>query len=146
MKGWKIGVIAAAVLVGWSMRAQGDDATSRPSGDEAAQTLGSGGAPSKSGSKLVPPFNLLTDLTDDQKEQIKEIHKEEKAKEKELKTKEHDDIMALLTDDQKKELADTLAKEEAEKKSQSMQKRADSDERRAKDLREKAAAATQPSN
>ena len=89
--------------------------------------------------RIVAPFNLLTDLTDDQKSKIADIHHDELAQERALKEKEHDDIMAILTDDQKKELDDALARAAAEKK-------ATSEEHRAKEAEEKAQEAEQNAN
>lgn len=96
--------------------------------------------------KIPAPFNLLTDLTDDQKAQINKIHKDELEQEKALREQEQDNIMAVLTDDQRKELDDTMAKASLEKKAESAEIRARADEQKANELKiEEGGAATQPS-
>jgi Spy/CpxP family protein refolding chaperone len=134
--------MAVAVGVGKAWVALADDATTQPTEETHVSH------------KIPAPFNLLSDLTDDQKDQIKEIHKTETAAEKKLRLQEHDDIMALLTDDQKKELDAAVEKEAIEKKAESEESRAKTEEERAKELEEQAgqpttqpsAATTQPSS
>jgi Spy/CpxP family protein refolding chaperone len=136
-------LIAVVVALGVSrgLVALADDATTQPSSD----------VPHVGHSKIPAPFNMLTDLTDDQKDQIKSIHKTETAAEKKLRAQEHDDIMALLTDDQKKELDAAIEKAAIEKKAESEENRAKTDEEKAQELQEKAndtgtPATTQPSS
>jgi len=85
--------------------------------------------------KVDLPYNLLPDLTEDQKEKIIAIHTTELDAEKKLKEQEKTDIMALLTDAQKTELVDLEAKHKAELEA----KRADK-------AKEKNAPTTQPTN
>jgi Spy/CpxP family protein refolding chaperone len=135
-------VLIAAVValgVGKVWVAFADDATTQPTD-----------APHVS-HKIPAPFNLLADLTDDQRDQIKSIHKTETAAEKKLRAQEHDDIMALLTDDQKKELDEAVEKEAIEKKAESEENRAKTEEEKAQELQQKAndtgtPATTQPSS
>jgi hypothetical protein len=97
--------------------------------------------------KVIAPYNLVTDLSDDQKSKIETIHKAELAEEKKLKDKEHDDIMAVLTDDQKKALDDAIAKTSVEKRATEAEHRAAAEEQKAADLKKQAqglGAATQP--
>jgi hypothetical protein len=106
-------------------------------------------APSNSGQsptaeRLFEPYNMLTDLTPDQKIKIEAIHKTELEQEAELKAKEKTDILALLSDDQKKELDAAIAKREADSKARQLNRRADEAEQRAAALRDKASSATQP--
>jgi Spy/CpxP family protein refolding chaperone len=106
-------IFVAAILVGVGVHAIANDATRNPS--EATHV---------SRSRVGAPFNMLLDLTDDQKSKIKEIRAEASEQEKQIRQKEMDDITALLTDDQKKELSDMQAKEAAEKKAGSAERRA----------------------
>jgi Spy/CpxP family protein refolding chaperone len=125
-------VLALMSLAGLAMVAIADDATTQPAPTPTRRA------------RMVAPFNLLTDLTDDQKSKIADIHKTELAAEKDLKAKEHDDILALLTDDQKKELDDALAKETDEKKATEEEDRAKAEQQKADTLMKDAGAATQP--
>lgn len=99
--------------------------------------------------RMVAPFNLLTDLTDDQKAKIADIHHDELAQEHALRQKEQEDIRALLTDDQKKELDDAIARAAAERKALSEEHRAKTAEEKAQDAQQKAenmgGATSQPS-
>jgi Spy/CpxP family protein refolding chaperone len=131
---------ACASLLAVTVAAIADDATTQPAGAE----------PKPSGrSHVIAPFNKLSDLTDDQKSKIREIHTEILDEEKQLHQKEHDEITALLTDDQKKELEDIEARAAAEKKAGMEERRAQSEEQKAQELKQQAegmgAPATQPS-
>src|ERR1700722_6751033 len=97
-------ILAGVTLLGMGIRAVADDATTNPSTPE----------PKTTHSRIVAPFNLLPDLTDDQKDKIRDIHSQTLDAERALRSKEHDDIAALLTDDQKKELDDLEEKAAAE--------------------------------
>ena len=129
-------VLAGVALLGLGIRAIADEATTNPSTYE----------PKTTRSRIVAPFNLLPDLTDDQKEKIRDIHSQTLDAERELRAKEHDEIEALLSDDQKKELDDLETKASAEKKYSAAEKRAQSEEEKAQQLKEQAegAATTQP--
>jgi hypothetical protein len=98
---------------------------------------------------IVVPYNLLTDLTDDQKSKIADIHRDELAQEHALRQKEQDDIRALLSDDQKKELDDLEARTAAERKAASEERRAKTAQEKAEDAQQKVenmgGATTQPS-
>jgi len=100
-------------------------------------------------SHIIAPFNKLTDLTDEQKAKIRDIHTETLEQEKLLLQKEFDQINAVLTDDQKKELADIEARSAAERKASMEERRAQREEQRAQELKQQAegmgAPATQPS-
>ena len=124
-------ILAGVALLGFGIRVIADDATTNPS-PEAKPTR----------SRLVAPFNMLSDLTDDQKMKIREIHAETLVQEKEIRQKEQDQITALLTDDQKKELDDLQAKAAAEKKVGAAEKRAKSEEEKAAQLKAEAEGAT----
>jgi Spy/CpxP family protein refolding chaperone len=79
--------------------------------------------------RLEQPYKQLSDLTDDQKVQIAQIHKKANEDVKAIRDKEDDDIRALLTDDQKAEL-NKLLEEKREKAAEKM--------------KDKKAAATEP--
>lgn len=57
-------ILAGVTLLGLGIRAVADDATTNPSTPE----------PKTTHSRIVAPFNLLPDLTDDQKDKIRDIH------------------------------------------------------------------------
>ena len=127
----------AVILLGVGMSAIADDATTAPSTPE----------PRMSHGRIPAPFNLVPDLSDDQKSKIRDIHSEILDEEKQLRQKEHDEISAILTDDQKKELDDLEAKTALEKKESEESRRARAEEQKAEDLKQKleGGAATQPS-
>jgi hypothetical protein len=117
--------IAGLALLGFAIHAIADDMTPAPSD-------------LKPRSHIVAPFNLLTDLSDDQKTKIREIHAGILEEEKQLRQKEHDQVMAVLTDDQKKELDDMVSKAAAQKKADEAEKRAKSEEEKAQQLKAQA--------
>jgi Spy/CpxP family protein refolding chaperone len=132
-----LAILIATILIGVSMHAIADDATTIPSDESHA-----------SRSRVGSPFNKLQDLTDDQKAKIKEIRSEASEQEKQIRQKEMDDITALLTDDQKKELSDIEAKDAIERKAGSAERRAKTEEEKAEELKQQAegmgGATTQP--
>jgi len=131
---------ACATLLAVTVAAIAQEATTQPAGAEPKISTRS---------HIVAPFNKLSDLTDDQKSKIREIHTEILDEERQLHQKEHDEITALLTDDQKKELEDIEARAAAEKKAGAEERRAQSEEQKAQELKQQAegmgTAATQPS-
>lgn len=74
--------------------------------------------------KLVQPWSKVTDLTDEQKQQLYDIHEDYKAKMKALELEEKEKSEAVLTDAQKAQLGETTAAEKAEKKLKDAEKRA----------------------
>ncbi|MGD0540824.1 MAG: hypothetical protein ABSB33_04820 [Tepidisphaeraceae bacterium] len=132
-----VAILVAAILIGVGVRAIADDATTNPSDDMRASRM-----------RVGAPFNKLTDLTEDQRAKIKDIRAAASEQERQIRQKEHDDIVALLTDDQKKELSDIEAKEAAEKKAESTERRAKTEEEKAAQLKQQAegmgGATTQP--
>ncbi|MGA2440265.1 MAG: hypothetical protein ABSH08_04870 [Tepidisphaeraceae bacterium] len=132
--------VACATLLAVAVAAIAQDATTQPAAVEPS-------TPTRA--HVIAPFNKLSDLTDDQKAKIREIHTEILDEEKQIHQKEHDEITALLTDDQKKELEDIEARLAAERKAGTAERRAQSEEQKAQELKQQAesmgAAATQPS-
>jgi Spy/CpxP family protein refolding chaperone len=133
--------IAWASLLAVAVSALAEDSTTQPS--DVAQKI------SATRTHIVAPFNLLGDLTEDQKSQIRAIHAQTLLEERELHDKERDEITAVLTDSQKKELDDIEARSSADKKAAAAQRRADSAEKKAQQLQQQAdavnASTTQPS-
>jgi len=66
------------------------------------------------GIRLEQPYSKISDLTEDEKAKISEIHKKALADLKAIRDKEDQDIRAVLTDDQKAEL-DKIEAERREK-------------------------------
>jgi Spy/CpxP family protein refolding chaperone len=134
-----LAAFAAAILFGVGVHAIADDAATKPSNESRTS----------SHSRLIAPFSLLTDLTDDQKTKIKDIHAQALDQEKQIRDKENDDIMALLSDNQKMELDDLKAKEATERKASTEERRAKSEEEKAQELKKQAdsmsGSTTQPS-
>jgi Spy/CpxP family protein refolding chaperone len=126
---------AAAILVGAGVMAIADSATTNPSPESHTSIR----------SRVIAPFNRLPDLTEDQKNSIREIHLQALEQERQIRQKETDDIMALLTVDQKNELTDMEARDAAAKKAGSAERRAKTEEERAHQLEQEAGTATQPS-
>ena len=66
--------------------------------------------------RLIKPFSELKDLSPDQTEKLKVIHRKYLDEVKVLEAKQHDDFMAVLTDAQKKEVAEIETADKAGKK------------------------------
>jgi multidrug efflux pump subunit AcrA (membrane-fusion protein) len=132
--------LACAGLLGAGICVFADELATQPTAEPEVSGLHS---------RVVAPFNLLSDLSDDQKAQMRAIHAETLAEEKALRDKEHDEIFAILSDNQKKELQDVETRTEAQKKADSAQRRADAEEREAQALKQQAqsmvGSTTQPS-
>ena len=128
----------AALLLGAGVAAIAQEATTNPSPEEPR---------SSSHVRIPAPYNLLSDLSDDQQSKIKDIHSEILDEQKQLRQKEHDEIDAVLTDDQKKEMDDMVSKAALEKKAAEEERRAKAEAEKADSLKDKVdgGAATQPS-
>lgn len=96
---WLSGV---AVLMGAAFLA------AKPAGDSADSTA----APKRQRTaRLTKPWNELKDLTDDEKTKILGIHEQANEQVSAIRTKEHQDILAVLSDEQRKEVAELEAKD-----------------------------------
>jgi len=95
---WLSGV---AVLMGAAFLA------AKPAGDS-----DSASAPKRQRTaRLTKPWNELKDLTDDEKAKILGIHEQANEQVNAIRTKEHQDILAVLSDEQRKEVAEIEAKD-----------------------------------
>lgn len=94
--------------------------------------------------RIILPYSMLTDLTDDQKAKIVSIHLAELDAQKALLAKEKEDIRAVLTPVQVRELATAIDKSDAEKKAAAEKKKAEELQIKSNILMDKANAATQP--
>jgi Spy/CpxP family protein refolding chaperone len=74
--------------------------------------------------RLFKPYSALTDLTDDQKAKIADIHKTYLAAMHAAADEQKSDIDAILTDDQKKELEAAAAGDKTTKKEAKVEKSA----------------------
>jgi hypothetical protein len=81
------------------------------------------------GLRVEKPYSEISNLTDDEKSKIAELHRKSLEEIKAIREKETDDIRAVLTDDQKTQLDKIIAETR--------------DKREAK-MKEKKAAATEP--
>lgn len=136
---WLAGLAVVGMLSVGIMMARADGDAKPAAGDAPKET--------HRGVKVDAPYNLLTDLTDDQKAKIIAIHTATLDAEKKLKDQETTDITALLTDDQKKELVAAEAKLKEERKAEMEARRAKEMADKALKLQQKAtqdAATTQP--
>ena len=61
--------------------------------------------------RLTRPWSELSDLTEDEKAKILEVHRKALDEIRQIQAKEHSDILAFLTDSQRKEVADLEAKQ-----------------------------------
>jgi Spy/CpxP family protein refolding chaperone len=86
--------LAVAAMLSGSVLVLADDPTTQPAEHHARAR------------KMVKPWSELTDLTDDQKTKILDLHADSNKEIKAIQTKEKEDILALLTDDQKKEITE----------------------------------------
>jgi Spy/CpxP family protein refolding chaperone len=66
--------------------------------------------------RIIKPFSELKDLSAEQTEKLREIHKKYLDQIKAIEAQQHEELMAVLSDDQKKELVDIEAKDKIEKK------------------------------
>ena len=110
-------------MIAGSVIAWAEPPTSQPSDMEHQDAKPAKGSSSKWG---FAPFNKLSNVTDEQKQKINDIHRKANAERKSIDEKEEADIMALLTDEQKAE----LDKMEADKKAKSAEKRAEKKEKK----------------
>jgi len=78
--------------------------------------------------KLTQPWSKLTDLSDEQKGQINEIHQKALAEVKAIHDREESQIMALLSEPQKAELKKISDEEKAQEKSKRAEKKKDGSE------------------
>jgi Spy/CpxP family protein refolding chaperone len=79
--------------------------------------------PSKRATRLVQPWSKVTDLTEEQKEQLGTIHAEITDRINALRDEERERCLAVLTEEQKAALDATMAREAAERKAKSAEKR-----------------------
>jgi Spy/CpxP family protein refolding chaperone len=107
-------MVSAAALMMGSVLFAADDAMS-PAADTPA--------PTHHHSKVIKPYNQLTDLTDDQKTKIIAAHADFLKAEKALLAQEKSDIEALLTDDQKAKLKTLEDNDASSRKEKSAEKR-----------------------
>src|SRR5947209_650338 len=70
--------------------------------------------------RLIKPFSELKDLSAEQVEKLKVIHRKHLDAVKALVAKEHEDFLGVLSDAQKKELEDLEAQDKVEKKKAKM--------------------------
>jgi len=75
------------------------------------------------------PYNKLSNVTEEQKQKINDIHRKAMAERKAIEDKEEADIMAVLTDAQKSE----LEKMDADRKAKNAEKRAEKKEKKGDD-------------
>jgi hypothetical protein len=94
--------------------------------------------------RVIAPYNLLKDLTDDEKSKIISIHQAELDAQKALVAKEKVDILAVLTEAQRVELSEAINKQDAIKKMEADKKKAEELKAKSDMLMDKANAATQP--
>jgi hypothetical protein len=66
--------------------------------------------------RIIKPFSDLKDLTAEQTERMKEIHKRYNDQIKAIEAQQKQELMAVLTAEQKKELADIETKNRIERK------------------------------
>jgi hypothetical protein len=66
--------------------------------------------------KLVKPWSEITSLSEEQKSQIDQIHKEALAEIRTIRAKEREQILAVLSDDQKREAQRLISGGERERK------------------------------
>lgn len=84
-----------------------------PAGDSASAT-----PPQRRPSvRLTRPWSQMTDLTDDEKKKILEIHGKAAEQIRQIQEQEHKDILALLTEDQKKEAAEIETRDREQRRS-----------------------------
>lgn len=79
--------------------------------------------PTKRPARVVSPWSKVTDLSDDQKEKLIEIHTEIVEKINALRDEEQERCGAVLTTEQKAALEATLAREAAERKAKAAERK-----------------------
>jgi hypothetical protein len=70
--------------------------------------------------RIIKPFSELKDLSAEQVEKLKVIHRKHLDAVKALEAKQHEELMDVLTDGQKKELAEIQEKDRVDKKKAKM--------------------------
>ena len=116
----RLSVCAASLMIVASVIAQAEPPTSQPAGHD-QQDPKTAAARGSSGRWGFAPFNRLSNVTEEQKQKINDIHRRANSDIKAIKEKEEADIMAILTDEQKAE----LEKMDADRKAKAAEKRSD---------------------
>jgi len=121
MKWGKLSAVAVSVLLAGVLMVHAEEPAMNPPVE--------GGTPAKLGEKpdkaiekpkkavrIIKPYSDLASLTEEQRQQIADIHKKVVDEIKAIQLKEEQDVLALLTDEQKTELAKLKEEEGAKKK------------------------------
>jgi Spy/CpxP family protein refolding chaperone len=111
---------AASLMIAGSVIAFAEPPTSQPS-SETEHHEGKGGKAMAGPRWGFAPYNRLSNMTEEQKQKISDIHRKANVERKAIDDKEDADVMALLTPEQKTE----LEKLSADKKAKAAEKRAD---------------------
>ena len=91
-------------------------ATYAADGDKPDTTPKTEAKPDTKNTRLVKPFSELKDLSADQTEKLKAIHRKYLDELHALEAKQHEESMAVLTDAQKKELTEIEAADKTARK------------------------------
>jgi hypothetical protein len=109
-------------------------ATASDAPERAAKAADGAGAKRRATpARLTKPWNQLTGLSEDQKKQIRQIHRKSVDEVKAIEARERDDIMALLSDAQRAELKGLEEKAAADRKTKAAQQKAEKSAAVAKD-------------
>lgn len=122
-------VCAASLMIAGSVIAWAEPPTSQPAGMDQQDPKSASAARGSSSRWGFAPYNKLSNMTEEQKQKISDIHRKANAERKAIDDKEESDVMAVLTDEQKAE----LDKMEADKKAKSAEKRAEKKEKKSDD-------------
>lgn len=108
-------------MIGGSVVAWAEQPTSQPAGMDQQDPKSASPARGAGSRWGFAPYNKLSNITDEQKQKINDIHRKANAERKAIDDKEEADVMAVLTDAQKAEL-EKLA---ADRKAKAAEKRAE---------------------
>ena len=136
VRNWIAGV-GSLVLVGAAVVGAADDAKPADNTPKAEK-------PDHHGRTRLPKaYAQLSDLSDDQKQKLADIHEKTVQEMHALEAKERDDMRSVLTDAQRTELDDWTAKNKEETRAKRselrLEDRVKTDEEKLKEAREKAA-------
>ena len=120
---WVVSMLVVALITGAGVVIARDNAAKPDSADKASDKASDKSTNAKSKRGLVKPWSMLNSLTEEQKDQIIEIHLKANEEINSIRDKEEEDIMALLNDEQKAELQAMQDKAKAEAKAKRAEKK-----------------------
>ena len=116
MSRWITSFAVLCVMLALTLALRADNAAAPAADKQEAKEAKAEAREAKKEVRLTQPWRRLSNLSEDQRVKIAEIHKKAIADIKEIEAREREEIMALLSEEQKTELKTLLDTESAERK------------------------------